>query len=249
VFVSGDEMLKKIIAAVDRLDWRFKAFVVVCILLPIYFSSAPEQQEVVSTPIAQPENQPKNIVRSRVPIPGSEQGAGSPQREQKTASDGISAASPLPQPTRTEREHERREAPVRAPESISSRQSQVIPQTSSAPDRPGAPAPGSQDNVASVVLPATTNTPLIIPAPGQSQRVGPTVTRRPASDARNLAACLNGYLTCDKKLLTDDEREQVQASDIRRNLAACLNGYLTCDERLLTRDELVQVRARRSRRN
>jgi peptidyl-prolyl cis-trans isomerase A (cyclophilin A) len=119
-------MLKKIIAAFDRLDWRFKAFVVVFIFLPIYFSSAPGQRKIATTPIAQPGNQPKNIVSSGVPIIGSEQGAGSPQREQKAASDGVSAAAPPPQPTRTEREHKRREAP----------------------DQPGEPVPGSQSAAA-----------------------------------------------------------------------------------------------------
>ncbi len=69
------------------------------------------------------------------------------------------------------------------------------------------------------------------------------------SDPKNLSYCLNGYLPCNRALLTSEESNQVAASDRRRNLSYCLNGYVPCNRNLLTPEESNQVAASDRRRN
>ncbi len=69
------------------------------------------------------------------------------------------------------------------------------------------------------------------------------------SDPKNLSYCLNGYVPCNRGLLTPEESAQVAASDRRRNLSYCLNGYVPCNRSLLTPEESAQVAASDRRRN
>jgi hypothetical protein len=72
---------------------------------------------------------------------------------------------------------------------------------------------------------------------------------RQAELRRNYTACINGYVTCNKSLLSTAQLGEVKQAELRRNYTACLNGYVTCNTALLSQTELEDAKQSELRRN
>ncbi len=60
--------------------------------------------------------------------------------------------------------------------------------------------------------------------------------------ADNLFNCKQGYISCNKALLSGSESEAVKQSDLSRNLYNCKMGYIGCNRNLLTESEAEAVK-------
>jgi hypothetical protein len=58
-----------------------------------------------------------------------------------------------------------------------------------------------------------------------------------AQSSQNLAACRNGWASCDRSVLTLLEAHQLALADHQRNVVDCRNGWQSCDASKLTPEE------------
>lgn len=72
---------------------------------------------------------------------------------------------------------------------------------------------------------------------------------RQAELRRNYTACINGYVTCNKSMLSTTQLGEVKQAELRRNYTACLNGYVTCNKAMLSQTELEDAKQSELRRN
>jgi hypothetical protein len=54
---------------------------------------------------------------------------------------------------------------------------------------------------------------------------------------KNYLACINGYVTCNRSMLSADQSKEVTIAEKKRNYVACINGYVTCNRSMLSEPE------------
>ncbi len=67
--------------------------------------------------------------------------------------------------------------------------------------------------------------------------------------ADNLFNCKQGYISCNKALLSGSEAEAVKQSDLSRNLYNCKMGYIGCNQSLLSDAEKQQFQQKQNTQN